>query len=141
MISEKKTNMKKLESLEKRVIYPDVEFYGAYRHNGEDIYLCNDIEKDKKSKLQIECYIINNILTTNITKSYITKYGKKVKEKSTQKVELQDNELLVYVQGLGFVIPEYNMVTIQEAIDLYKIIKGDEDIESFRSSEESTKTN
>ena len=33
--------MDKLESLEKYVITPNVNFYGGYTHNGKDILLCD----------------------------------------------------------------------------------------------------
>lgn len=122
MKKEESKKMRQLDNLEKRVIYPDIDFYGAYKHDGKDIYLCNDIEKGKNDEIKVECYIIDNILITNLEREYVSKYGKKVKEKTTQKVELREGELLVYIPGLGFTIPEYKMVTIPEAIDLYKLI-------------------
>lgn len=138
-------NMRKLESLEKRVIYPDVSFYGAYTHDGQDIYLCNDEDEDYNDdgteiigKSKIECYIVNNVLTTNIMREYLGRFGTKVTEKITQTVELRENELLVYEQGLGFVIPEYKMVTIPEAMNLYRIIKGDEVDEPIGSEKENS---
>ena len=129
--------MKKLEQLEKRVIYPDVQFYGAYIHTGEDIYLCNDIEENEDSKAQIECYIKENILYTNIKQEYKTIKDRIVKNEIYQSISLKDNEVLIYVQGSGFVVPEYNMVTIPEAIDLYKLLEngGNED-EVVGNSEE-----
>ena len=120
------SKMRQLEKLEKRVIYPDVEFYGTYIHDGRDIYLCNDTEERDKDKITVECYIKNNILTTNLKREYISRFGKKVTEKATQTVELREGELLVYIPELGFTIPEYKMITIPEAIDLYKIINGED---------------
>ena len=138
MKKEEIEKMKKLEKLEKRVIYPDVQFYGAYIHTGEDIYLCDDVEEDEDTKVRIECYIKDNVLYTNIERCFKTVKGRIVNEEIHQSISVNKGEVLVYVQGSGFVVPEYNMVTIPEAIELYKILEngGNED-ESIRNSEES----
>ena len=34
--------MKQLEKLEKYVITPNVRFYGGFKYDGEDIFLCDD---------------------------------------------------------------------------------------------------
>lgn len=138
--------MRKLESLEKRVIYPNVNFYGAYRHDGQDIYLCDDVDEDYNedgtkvvNRTEVECYILNNVLYTNLKREYIIRGNQKVTEKSIQSVELKEDELLIYLKGQGFIIPEYKMITIPEAIDLYNLIKGDEvDDNSVRSEEENS---
>ena len=138
MEKEEIEKMKKLEKLEKRVIYPDVQFYGAYIHTGEDIYLCDDVEEDEDTKVRIECYIKDNVLYTNIERCFKTVKGRIVNEEIHQSISVNKGEVLVYVQGSGFVVPEYKMVTIPEAIELYKILEngGNED-ESIRNSEES----
>lgn len=138
--------MRKLESLEKRVIYPNVNFYGAYRHDGQDIYLCDDVDEDYNedgtkvvNRTEVECYILNNVLYTNLKREYIIRGNQKVTEESIQSVELKEDELLIYLKGQGFIIPEYKMITIPEAIDLYNLIKGDEvDDNSVRSEEENS---
>lgn len=139
-------NMRKLESLEKRVIYPNVNFYGAYKHDGQDIYLCNDVDEDYNdegtkvvNRIEVECYIRDNVLYTNLKREYIIRGNQKVTEESKQSVELKEDELLIYLKGQGFIIPEYKMITIPEAINLYNIIKGDEvDDNSVRSEEENS---
>lgn len=138
MEKEEIEKMKKLEKLEKRVIYPDVQFYGAYIHTGEDIYLCDDVEEDEDTKVRIECYIKENVLYTNIDRYYKTMKGRVVKEEIHQSISINKDEALVYVQGSGFVVPEYNMITITEAIELYKILEngGNED-ESIGDAKES----
>lgn len=135
--------MKKLEKLEKRVIYPDVQFYGAYVHDGEDIYLCNDIDElDEDSKIEIENYIKDNVLYTNIKRQYKTVKGRMVTEEVNQTITVNKGEVLVYIQGSGFVVPEYNMITIPEAIDLYKLLEnGGNENESTRDTEESVEAN
>lgn len=135
--------MKKLEKLEKRVIYPDVQFYGAYVHDGEDIYLCNDIDElDEDSKIEIENYIKDNVLYTNIKRQYKTVKGRMVTEEVNQTITVNKGEVLVYIQGSGFIVPEYNMITIPEAIDLYKLLEnGGNENESTRDTEESVEAN
>lgn len=135
--------MKKLERLEKRVIYPDVQFYGAYVHNGENIYLCNDTDElDEDSKIEIENYIKDNVLYTNIKRQYKTVKGRMVTEEVNQTITVNKGEVLVYIQGSGFVVPEYNMITIPEAIDLYKLLEnGGNENESTRDTEESVEAN
>lgn len=138
MEKEEIEKMKKLERLEKRVIYPDVQFYGAYIHNGEDIYLCNDTTEDEDSRVNVECYIKDNVLYTNIKKHYKTMKDRIVDEEIHQSITLIENEVLVYVQENGFVVPEYNMVTIPQAIELYKILEnGGNENESIGNPEES----
>lgn len=139
MEKEEIKKMKKLEKLEKRVIYPDVQFYGAYIHTGEDIYLCDDIEEDEDTKVRIECYIKDNVLYTNIERNYKTIKGRVVNEEIHQSISIDKNEVLVYVQGSGFVVPEYNMIKISDAIELYKILEngGNEEDESIGNAKES----
>lgn len=132
--------MKKLEKLEKRVVYPDVQFYGAYIHTGEDIYLCNDIEENEDSRVEIECYIKDNVLYTNIKRNFKTVSDRIVTENINQSIQLKKEEVLVYISDSGFVVPEYKMVKIPEAIELYKLlINGDDENESVGSSEENIK--
>jgi len=125
MNKEEIEKMRKLESLEKRVIYPNVQFYGAYRHDGQDIYLCDDVDEDYNedgtkvvNRTEVECYILNNVLYTNLKREYIIRGNQKVIEESKQSVELKEDELLIYLKGQGFIIPEYKMISIPEAIDL-----------------------
>lgn len=142
MKKEEIEKMKKLESLEKRVIYPDVQFYGAYIHTGEDIYLCDDIEENEDTKVRIECYIKDNILYTNTSRYYKTIKGRVINEEIHQSITVNKGEILVYVPESGFVVPEYNMIKISEAIELYKLLEngGNED-EPIRSTEENIEAN
>lgn len=130
--------MEKLENLEKYVITPNVRFYGGFRYKGKDIELCDDTDKDyikvkqedgsitdkEVSSIRVQQKIINSILITDIDAEREMKNGKKIKEKSHMEIELEENQLLVYVEGQGFVIPEYNMLKIDEAIERYELLKS-----------------
>lgn len=116
--------MKKLEKLEKYVITPNVRFYGGYIHNGEDIELCNDYEEQEDYKIIIKDKIIKGHLIKEIIQEYKMRNGKTVKQKEEQDIELAENQLLIYVEGKGFIISEYIMLTIDEAIERYKLLKS-----------------
>jgi hypothetical protein len=118
--------MDKLESLEKYFITPNVNFYGGYTHNGKDILLCDDTDEDPEYeyKIHIVDMIKNNVLIKDIEKSYKMRNGKKVTQKEHQEIELDDGQLLIYVEGNGFIISEYKMVTIDEAKARYDLLKS-----------------
>ena len=119
--------IKKLESVEKYVITPNVRFYGGYVYNGEDIELCNDKDEEEEGyKIHIQDKIIDGHLIKQVEQEYTMSNGKKVKQKEYQDIELEENQLLIYVEGQGFVISEYKMLTIDEAIEKYKLLKSPE---------------
>ena len=117
--------MKKLEKLDKYVIKPNVNFYGGFRYDGEDIFLCDDKIEEEKFKITIKQEIRNNVLVTDGTKEYLTNKEKHVKESWHQEVEIDKDQLLIYVEDVGFTISEYKMTTIDEAKEIYDILKGD----------------
>lgn len=115
--------MKQLERLEKYVIVPNVGFYGGFVYDGEDIMLCDDHDTDKGYDFKVKQKIENNVLVTDTERVYERENGKKVSEKIHQEVEIKKGQLLVYVEGLGFTISEHQMCLIDEAVELYKILK------------------
>ena len=62
--------IKKLESLEKYVITPNVRFYGGYVYNGEDIELCNDKDEEEGYKVHIQDKIIDGHLIKQVEQEY-----------------------------------------------------------------------
>lgn len=116
--------MRKLERLEKYVITPNVRFYGGYIYDGKDIELCDDEENEEDYKIHIKDKIIDGYLIKDVEKEYKMKNGRKVIQKEHQEIELDENQLLIYVEGQGFVISEYLMLTIDEAIHRYELLKS-----------------
>lgn len=130
--------MKKLGKLEKYVIMPNTRFYGGYVFDGEDVDLCDDtltdyddvkkedgsVEKVEILNINVKQKIINGVLITDINSKKIMRNGKKITEKSHMEIELKNDELLVYVEGQGFVVPEYKMLKIDEAIERYELLKS-----------------
>lgn len=135
--------MEKLEKLEKYVITPNVRFYGGFKYEGKDIELCDDTDKEyikeeqedgtviekEIASIRVHQRIINSVLITEIETKRKMKNGKKIKEKSYMEIEIEENQLLVYVEGQGFVIPEYKMLKIDEAIERYELLKSPNSIE------------
>lgn len=115
--------MKKLENLEKVVLEPNLDFYGAFTWDGEDIFLCDDCEETKAGGIRITQRIEGGKLISHIRKHYCMLKDKKVVKDIYQETELQEGQMLVYVRDNGFVIPEYQMCSIDEAIDHYELLK------------------
>lgn len=116
---------KKLEKLEKYVIIPNVKFYGGFIYKGEDMFLCDDTEEDEESYLHIIQRIENNFLITDGERYYKRMNGKSVKDSWHQEVELEVGKKLIYIEGQGFALSEYKMVTIDEAKSIYDLLKGE----------------
>ena len=117
--------MKQLDKLEKYVIVPNVSFYGGFVYDGEDIFLCDDHDTDEGYDLTVKQKIVNDVLITDLARTYERKNGKKVTEQSHQEVEIEKGQLLVYVEGVGFTISEYRMCLVDEAIGQYELLKGE----------------
>lgn len=115
--------MKNLEKLDKYVILPNVNFYGGFVYDGQDMALCDDHDTDEGYDFKVKQRIEKDVLITDIECSHTRKNGKLVKEKSHLEVEIEAGQLLVYVQGTGFTLPEYRMCMIDEAIGQYELLK------------------
>lgn len=110
--------MKKLESLEKYVRVPDVNFYGVYTYDGEDIELHNETETIDDKSLTIIDTIENGIFH---------KY-KKLEIKNDNLVEVTDltypikeGEKLAFVQNMGFVKMR-GIESLDNAIERLKLL-------------------
>ena len=115
--------MKNLTRLDKYVITPNVGFYGGFKYDGEDIHLCNDHDVDEGYDFQVEQHIKDDVLVTDIKREYTLENGRKVKETSHMEVTVEEGQLIVYVEGLGFTIPEHGMCTVKEASELYQLLE------------------
>lgn len=119
--------MKTLNNLEKYIIQPNVAFYGGYIWDGDDIELCDDVDTSEGYRFEVKQVIRDGVLLTDIVRVYERRNGKMVTESSHMEVELEENQLLCYAQGQGFIIPEYKMMTVDEAIRHISILKGEEE--------------
>jgi len=114
--------MKQLTKLEKYVPVPNVGFFGGFRYDGEDVFLCDDRDLDGDYAFSVRQRIENGVLITDLEKTYTLKNGKRVAEQSHLTVELDVGQLLIYVEGVGFTLPEYRMCPVEEAIGQYKLL-------------------
>lgn len=62
--------MKQLEHLDKYVIVPNVGFYGGFKYDGKDVFLCNDHDTDTDYDMHVIQRIENNMLITDLERSY-----------------------------------------------------------------------
>lgn len=117
--------MKKLEHLEKYVRTPDTNFFGAYFYDGEDIELHNEEEifndEDGKQKDRLK---IVDVVENGIFKKHKEYENLQTGVKETIDIEypLKDNEMLIFVMNEGFTKTRTPMVTIDEAINRYKLL-------------------
>lgn len=122
--------MRKLQDLTKYVITPNVRFYGGFIYDGQDIFLCDDTEEDEDYYFHVQQKVVDNILITDGEKEYKTLKEKKVKENWHQELEIEKGQKLIYLDGQGFTLSEYKMVTIDEAKDIYELLKGEKNNDS-----------
>ena len=114
--------MKKIEKLDKYVVVPNLGFHGGFKWDGEDIFLCEDHDEDEGYDFKVRQEIKNGIMITDLEREYTIK-DRTIKEKSHLEVNLEKDQLIVYVEGTGYTIPEYRMCQIDEAIEQYKLLK------------------
>ena len=110
--------MEKLEKLEKYVKVPDTNFYGAYFYDGVDRELHNETIYDDGYTLTITDIVENGIFK----KHKVLTDEKGLKEEEFIEYPLKENEMLIFVQNIGFTKTTSPMVTIDRAIELYKLL-------------------
>lgn len=130
--------MKKLTRLDKYVITPNVGFYGGFKYDGEDILLCDDHDVDEGYDFQVKQHIKDDVLVTDIKREYTLANGRNVKETSHMEVTVEKGQLIVYVEGLGFTIPEHEMCTVKEAIEVYQLLEVKNETERNEAEEPAT---
>ena len=110
--------MEKLESLEKYVKVPDTQFYGAYFYDGVDRELHNETIYEDGYTLTITDIVENGIFK----KHKVLTDDKGLKEEEFVEYPLKDNEMLIFVQNIGFTKTTSPLITIDEAIERYKLL-------------------
>ena len=133
--------MRKFEDVWKKyVLKPDVSLYAGFEYDGEDIDLCDDHDEDKNYDFKVRQKIVDGVMITDMSRRYTMNNEKIVSENSHQEVGIEKGQKLVYVQGLGFTIPDRKVCELDEAIGYYNILKGETD-ESTGNEKESTEAN
>lgn len=116
--------MKKLESLEKVVPIPDTTFYGAYYYDGKDIELCDDTDNEGDTYIRVTDIIKDGIMYKTKTLKVKQKDGRYLIEETKSELPLNKGDMLIYVMYEGFVQTRTKMITIDKAIERYKLIKS-----------------
>ena len=114
--------MKKLEHLEKFVRTPDVNFYGVYFYDGEDIELHDETITQGEYTLTIKDIIENGVFK----KHKVLTDDKGLKEESFVEYPIKKDEMLVFIENEGFKKLSAGMIRIKEAIDRYKLLLNEE---------------
>ena len=123
--------MKKLEHLEKFVRTPDVNFYGVYYYDGEDIELHNETITQGEYTLSIVDVIENGIFKKH--KTLTNEEG--LKEESFVEYPIKENEMLVFIENEGFKKLGAGMIRIKEAIERYKLLLNEEVEDDIKGNE------
>lgn len=110
--------MEKLEKLEKYVKAPDTNFYGAYFYDGIDRELHNETITEDGYTLTITDIVENGIFK----KHKILTNDTGLKEEEFIEYPLKEKEMLIFVQNIGFTKTTSPMMTIDEAIERYKLL-------------------
>lgn len=83
------------------------QFLGLVVNKDTDI---DDVTNDGKVHQTIK----NNVFTTTITDEKEID-GMKIKEKSKISIELKEGTRLIWIDGKGYVLPEYQVISVAEA--------------------------
>ena len=121
--------MKKLDKLEKYVRVPDVQFFGAYFYDGEDILLHDEVEEykdDSNKKVEVRL-AIKDVIENGVFKKHkiIEDFKQDVKEETFLQFPVKKKDMLIFVMGEGFVKTRTPLVSIDEAINTYKLLRSD----------------
>ena len=123
--------MKVLEKLEKYVKVPDTQFFGAYFYDGEDILLHDEVEEfkdDENKEVEIRLTISDKI-ENGMFKKYklVEDIKNNAREETYREYPVKKGEMLIFVMNEGFSKTHSMLVTIDEAIDRYKVLRSDND--------------
>lgn len=121
--------MKVLDKLEKFVKVPDTQFYGAYFYDGEDILLHDEVEefKDDDNKEVAIRLTISDKIEDGMFKKYklVEDLKNNAREETYREYPVKEGEMLIFVMNEGFGKTHSTLITIDEAIDRYKVLRSD----------------
>lgn len=136
--------MKKLNKLEKYVRVPDVQFYGTYFYDGEDIMLHDEVEEfkgDDNKTVELRLTIKDKIENGKFYKyKLIEDLKNNSKEELKREFPVKQNEMLIFVMNEGFVKTHTPLITIDQAIERFKLLRSDNN-DTERNETEGIKSN
>ena len=121
--------MKVLDKLEKYVRVPDTQFFGAYFYDGEDILLHDEVEEfkdDDNKEVEIRLTISDKI-EDGMFKKYklVEDLKNNAREETYREYPVKEGDMLIFVMNEGFSKTHSTLITIDEAIDRYKVLRSD----------------
>jgi hypothetical protein len=121
--------MKTLEKLEKYVRVPDTQFFGTYFYDGEDILLHDEVEEfkdDKNENIEIRL-TIKDVIENGIFKKYklIEDLKNNAIEEIKREFPVNKGDMLIFVMNEGFTKTHSNLISIDDAIGRYKLLRSD----------------
>lgn len=121
--------MKELKKLEKYVRVPDVQFYGTYFYDGEDILLHDEVEEfkdDVNKEVELRLTIKDKIENGKFYKyKLIEDLKNNSREELKREFPVKQNEMLIFVMNEGFVKTHTPLITIDQAIERFKLLRSD----------------
>ena len=122
--------MKVLDKLEKYVRVPDTQFFGAYFYDGEDVLLHDEVEEfkdDDNKELEIRL-TIRDVIENGVFKKYklVEDIKNNAKEETRREFPIKEGEMLIFVMNEGFAKTHSALITIDEAINRYKVLRSDD---------------
>ena len=136
--------MKVLDKLEKYVRVPDTQFFGTYFYDGEDVLLHDEVEEfndDETQELEIRL-TIKDTIENGVFRKYklVEDLKNNAKEETIREFPVKEGDMLIFVMNEGFTKTHSVLVTIDEAINRYKVLRG-EDNDTKGNEIEGTKSN
>lgn len=121
--------MKVLDKLEKYVRVPDTQFFGAYFYDGEDVLLHDEVEefKDDDNK-EVEIRLtIKDTIENGMFKKYklVEDLKNNAREETYREFPVKEGDMLIFVMNEGFAKTHSALITLDEAIDRYKMLRSD----------------
>ena len=116
-----------MEKLERFIIHPSIRLFGGVQVDKDTEFVTHNEDKTVKQTLK------NMVLTTKISKTHGDQY--KSTETSKMVQEIPEGTFLIWGEDTGYIIPNYRMARISEAIDSLIMLKGVED-DTSRNQEE-----
>lgn len=112
--------------LKRYMINPSMQMLAVYEVTGnqEEEIANENIEEENGTSLKVIQTIKGYELITK-TEMVYTSNGVNVTQKEELVMIVPENQKLVYVKNKGFVIPERNICTIEEAIENLSVLKED----------------
>lgn len=121
--------MKELKKLEKYVRVPDVQFYGTYFYDGEDILLHDEVEEfkdDDNKEVELRLTIKDKIENEKFYKyKLIEDLKNNSREELKREFPVKKNEMLIFVMNEGFVKTHTPLITIDQAMERFKLLRSD----------------